>query len=537
MEQTDVKNETQKQKNIFLPGLIYFSVNTVILISLVWKHTQKIEFLFLLLVELLLWYVLVHNKKNDQCASVKLPFIIFMDILLLFVNANDEWRIFMTGNKLYMLLINMAYWIPCVIIGIIFWGISCKKNRVRFQWIALEFFGLAFVATWGAVPGAWSYYIQIFFLIYSMLSFVWCCAQTVAVLKSPKKAKAVRAMTLGLLAIFTFFKFFVLDYLEQIYFAEFPSQITMFLTERLGVGKVIFFVILIGVAAVFLLEKHMYDALGMAGIACAILVLKASTVFFTPFNVFIMFIYGLLVMKLFKAEKEKIEGDDIGSIVFLVIYTAATAIVMALIHSGLWIVVVLSLIFVKILFPKKGKTNKHFTMWVLTWFLVVILFVLGLQKVSMETSVSIILIYISFIIMLCFLNWKHPAAQIRYNLVKTFMCLAFGLFMILSVTRSGTKITYEYNPLDNTVSFSAKANGKDNYISELIYYYSEQPFMWEPIDEVSWAEFTVMQETYEMQGISVSTKCLVVETIDKNMVKTRKKIFLPAYYYTRGLIP
>lgn len=535
MEQTEVKKETQKEKPIFWCGLVYFIVNTVILISLAWKHTQKIEFVFLILVELLLWHVLVNNKKNDEFACAKLPFIIFMDVVLLFVNTNDVWRPFMTEVKLYMLLLNMVYWIPCVIIGIIFWVISCKKNQTIFQWIALEFFGLAFVATWGAVPGQWSYYIQIFFLIYSVISFAWCCAQNAAVLIIPEKANAVRAMTLGLLAIFFFLKFFALDYLEQTFFAEFPTQITVFLTERLGVGKIIFLVILLGVATAFLGSKCIYDALCMAGIACAILVLKASTVFFTPFNVLIMFIYGFLVMKLFKMAKENVEEDGISSIGFLVIYTVATVIAMALIHSGLWIIVLLSLVFLKILFPKR-KENKHFTLWMLTWFFVVALFALGLQKVSMEAVVSVIVICVSFIVMLRFLNWKHPSAQIEYGLVKACMCLAFGLLMILSVTRIGTKITYEYNPETNTVSFSAKANGKENYISGLKYYYSEHPFIWEPIDGESLYAFPVMQEEYEIKDIPASTKCLVVESIDKNMVKTRKKIFLPTYYYTRGLI-
>lgn len=518
-------------------GWVYFIVNTVILLFLTLPRIQKVEFIFLILGIVLLWNLLLREKNQIYSASGKLAGIVFIDVLLVFVSFSDVWRPALTGDLISNLSNNIGRWILFVLFGIVCYGISVNKKSIFFQWIAFELFGLVFTFTWGWGLNYWSGYIRVFFLVYTILNFVWCLVVRTALSVRNEKIAGKRWMTFGLFAIPLFLRFFCGGVIEE-YLVTFPERIQAFISANLGPGKMIFFlIILFGGALIMGAGEKIRcgcDALVMSGIACGIIILKATTVFFIPFVFVVFFIYGFIFVYLLGKEKGgAIRFPGINRALLLVIITVSMVVSLYLVSIGLWLLVLTGLVFIKILVPKPGKQiRKNFVPIVMIWMILEAVLAIWQFKLHPEAYLAVAVIAVSFFLMLRLITWKHPSVKINRRMLKTCMCIVFALFMFLPVLKNGTVINIVYDRDTNQVSADIEAKGKENVIDSVAYYWTDNVLSWGRTGISGNGAQTVMQEKTTIHAGSPSGRCLVVVTTDENGVRAEKKAFVPVFYYT-----
>lgn len=526
--------EDRKGFRVSFNGWVYFAVNTVLLLFLVLGHMQGMEYLFLIPGLLALWAVLVREKNRICSVSGKLTAVIFIDVLLVFVSFSDVWIAAMTGNVLSNLPYNMGRWIAFVLLGIFFYLISVGKKSIIFQWIAFECFGLVFPFTWGWRLEHWSGYIQLFFLIYTLLNFVWCLAAKTALTADPVKAAAKRWMAFGLFGMAVFFRFFCVGVIET-YLVSFPEKLSSFLNGNLGTGKVILVLLILLAAAVLLgagdRERCGCDALVMSGIACAVILLKASVVCYIPFGFLAFFLYGFIFVNLLKREKSGRQGYGVNRAAILLIITLSMAVSLYLISIGLWMNVLAGLIFAGIIIPKPGaQPKKRLVPLIMVWMIAEALLAVSRLKMHPEAYLAVAVISVSFFLMLRFLTWKHPSVEIGRKGAKGFLCAAFAVLLFLTVFKNGTAIDFAYDPGANQVTVDIEAKGKENTVSSVVYYWTDGG---QPLEEAGYGGAqAVLQKVISVNAGTPAGKCLVVRTLDQNGVWTEKKCFVPDYYFT-----
>ena len=528
--------EGRTASKININGWIYFGVNTVFLLFALLRKLQGIEFIFFLLGILLLWVLLVREKNRIYSVSEKLTAILFIDALLVFLSGMDIWRMNMTGNVLSDLFRGSGKWILWVVMGFAFYVTGVKKKRIVLQWIAFQCFGMVFPLLWGWTLGSWTDYVQLFYLLYTILNLTWCVAMKAALTVGDRRVTKKRWMSFGLLGVLVFLRFYCPGIMES-YLVTFPEKVTTFLAANLGPGKVVLAVAILVGASLFLgladARRSGCDALVLCGIAGAIMVLKATTVFFIPLVYVTFFIYGFIFLHLLKKEKTGAQCYPLNRAVLILMISVAMAVALYLVSIGLWLVVLAGLIFAKLVIPKPGqKPRKNLIAWILVWITAEALLAVWFLRVHPQVYLTIILIAVTFFVLLRMINWKHPAVELKRNAFKGALCLAFAVLMLLVPVKCGTAIHFTYDPGANQVSVDLKARGKDNSVYSVVYYWSDQVLLGSGRAYSAGSAQPVLQEEIQVNAGSPAGRCLVVRASDQNGVWTEKQTFVPSFYFT-----
>lgn len=530
----ELKEERQAYR-VNRNGWIYFAVNTLLLLLAIARKLQGAEFIFVILGLILLWSLLVREKNRIYSVSEKLTAVIFIDVLLVFVSGSDVWLSYMSGNVLNELSRNTGRWILWVVIGFICYLVSVGKKSIVAQWLAFEAFGVAVTFTWGWRLEHWSGYVKMFFLLFTIFNLAWCLVMKTALTVRKEKMVQKRWMSFGLLGLFLFLSLYSNGTIGS-FMSSFADRITLFLALKLGTGKVVLILIVLIAAALFMgaadARRCGCDALVMCGIAGAVLILKASTICFIPGVFVVFFIYGFVFLHLLKKEMAGAKFYLLNRALVLLIIAFSMAAALYLVSIGLWLVVLVGLIFAKIVIPKPGQApRKAFVPLLMVWMIVEAVLAVSLLRMHTQVYLTILLISVTFFVMLRLLTWKHPSVKLNQNGAKSVLCVAFAVLMLLTGVKSGTAIHFTYDPGTNQVTVDAKAKGKENAILVMACYWTNNVLSNGAAYDMGTGQM-VAQKEVSMNAGTPAGSALVVVTMDQNGVITQKRAFVPSFYFT-----
>ena len=472
-------------------------------------------------------YLLLGKEEYAGKPAGLLATIVFVDMLLigflrisfLFIEKELMEQIFsgaagVIGEGIIMM----------VLAGLIlrFLGNKFKATADVIIWIGMEITMFLLIASKGSW-GAEKVYVLIF---YTAVSFFWFFSARVS--KICAEGNAVKTLLKSWVLFVLFFVFSRLGYIPfSTYMAALPQNYLSFYEKYmswLGLALTVIICLSIGF---FLKPKSEKDnrttALIFWGFAGILLMLKALQIFYFTYNWVLAVFYMILVaIYIGKEERSKSINKYFG--MYIWILTAGMLVLFYAVNRGLWMICIAAVILwglSKVLNIKEREVEKN--LWIVLGIFVFVAAFFFHYRFSMINMIAFAAIMLFGILTILLIAWPHPAGIDllgKYSRIAVTAAVLLLLFLLWG--HSGAKIRVKQDFNARTASVTVKAVGKENEIKKSYYYWTDSKAK-KVSEETSFLN--------QINSIGGQNECLTIVTIDKNNVKTMRKVWFPYDFF------
>ena len=472
-------------KNVKINKYVLVGVNTAFLLPFVIKNYSIAGLIAFLAVTLILAYTAF--KSSDQLPAVANLPLIFLGDALVWIAV----RIIGEGHELHPEYLgqllsetNTMFWILFLAGGVLgFFGFTRKKIQwltgfagcligasiILLGWSNSDLEDLVFFR-YGAA-------IMILFLIASLL---WTVLLYIIVKTAPSKAKISVWIGVVLLVLTILLLTIGVQYVAE-HSGKLAEWILLTPSETFAWWKVILAsVVLLGAAFTLYVMNGELSVDAYALVIAGELTLGTKLLmsnYFTHNAVLLV----ILVVGTLKCMKNHYSGRKtmrLDSDVYLPAQFCAVVLALILLKNGLWINLIVSIVFLTAIFVYSGRTKKKInpmTQWTLILLCIVLEAAAWVWAKSfiLEKMILLAVVLVMGLFALYYVTQKRPdghTGSVKYRIV---ICVCAALICLAAMTRFGVTIREEYDAEKNTATIELEARGSEGSVRSASYYWRD----------------------------------------------------------------
>lgn len=220
------------------------------------------------------------------------------------------------------------------------------------------------------------------------------------------------------------------------------------------------------------------DSLVLGALGGGILLLRVLLSNYFAFSWLVLLVFLAGALRCLQNEMRHTKTLRLSTPVYLAAQTAALLLTAFLLKRGLWVLLVLLVVYGLIFYAIHGKMEtlpRQRCRWLVTLSCPAVLALGYIWQTRFIPAVCLLLAaaygVLAFVILL--LLWPHPSERRSPDRYKWMVCGAMALLCLMTATRYGVKAHITFQPERGTAHIELAARGGDNEIALAAYYWSD----------------------------------------------------------------
>ncbi|MEF2955181.1 MAG: hypothetical protein U0O33_11905 [Blautia sp.] len=475
-------------------------------------------------------YLLLGKDEYAGKPAGLLSTIVFVDILLIsFLHISELLKnkevIKALLSSLLNGLVRAIFIIAIAWVVMRFFNSKMKALLEVFMWLIME---ITMILLMDSIVGmeSWRKYFIIFYTAISVLWFF-----SVKISKICSEGNEVKFQLKSWILFLLYLSAYLLQ--SQISFGTYvtslPQNYLLFYDKYLSwMGLFITVFLCLGLGF-WLRPKSKQDkhttSLVFWSFACILLVMKSLQTFYFTYNWAMAVFYLVLLVwlmspnrKFAKAEKFRWAGYDILGLTLIELFLAYAF------SKGAWMLCIIPVCVAIVYFVEKKGTCLQQNIWITIAILIGASSLFFHYRFGAANVIALLIIAVFGILTGVLMSLPHPA---RIEIVgkNIRFALQVGVVILLLVlwAHSGSKIQVKQNIHEGTASVEVEAIGKNNSIQKSYYYWTDSKAR-KVSEDMSFSK--------SISSISGENECLTIVVIDKNNIKTTRRVWFPYDFFT-----
>lgn len=475
-----------------------------------------------------LYYTLMVKEVYRGNPGALVSFMIFLDLVLVcFMQVSGVWehkevlKEWLDSGLAKMVERFALFVVPAVI----YWFLAKRiRQKTLLRWITMEvvvFFIVIVDFGSGIIKRMIISRTGLMILIfYTAVSVMWFAAADIS-----RKCAGLTEIRTGWMSIALFVMFFGYLYTPPFiqYMMQLPERYRLFTETYMSWTWIVIMVTLSLAAGMILKPKDKQESgtsmLVLWGFAGFCLIMKLAQVWYFTYVWAVLLLYLLLLVVCFDIERKKDAAEDEFYGMSMLFLSAGFAFLIFAANRGFWALFLsAALIFLVGCIPSEKNSFKESLIFLLMMVFLALGFMFHLRGCK-ENYIAAAVITVFGIITCMLMTWEHPAGIMIVKMSRRVsLCALMALLLLIVCMRGGSKIKVGQKQGENTVAVSVEAKGKENEVAESYYYWTD-------------AKGKKVSEDIQLrssgQELEMQTECLTIVAVDKNGIKTTRKVWYP----------
>ena len=542
--------QEKKSVNSFIktkPAIVFYLLNFFITIQILRVSLSFMNFLFFVGINIILFIIVDYiylNREQVLPGSLFLPVFFFADILLFFIITFESLSY---GSSL------ISYFEPQFVLVFFVCNLAAfgllflkQKKACLLSYVLVAFSGIISIS-WVYVGAINPPYLGTdeYFLCLTYFSFlgVWFYFSSISIMIFPEKRNIIRGMGgilyVLIIGMILFDSTYFLEITNIIYQQNIEGDFILFSWPTVIISCVI---TLLCAYLVWNKKNNSIDSFVLLSIAEGILLSKILMGTYFPYRWIFTLIFLFICLYLLSNEISAEKTLHLNNMVFVSFISCLICFVCFLTSSGYLFNAVIFVLFFIVMYTFKycdfniDNQIKKQIIWQFVLFVIYFNFVIFyfVSRLHIDLILSITFCYISSSLLLFILGRRYYSLpntgdrEVHFPVTRKLKIIVCSLLLIvcfIPFTQHGVSIKAERSI--SQVAISAQANGEDNKIATVMYYWGDG-FMQ---DQSRVQTINVNKDTFS-QDFTIDTWQLNIIMIDNDGVYTEKRFYFPVWLYS-----